>query len=92
VPSVTSDAGALGSSDGTPAATWAVTVAATSVWISSTTPTPVVAGAASSENPHEMIWSWRVAGVEICKRVFIEVPVVTFTGAAVFGEAALKHL
>jgi hypothetical protein len=91
VPSVTREAGAFGSRGCTPDAEWAVTVAATSVWISSTVPPPDP-GAASREYPHEINCSCLVDGVAICSIVLIAVPVATFTIAAVVGIAALKHL
>ena len=92
VPSVSSDAGASGSHGWTPEAECAVTVAATSVWISSTTPVPVVAGGASTENPQDRIQMPRVAGVASCSIVLIDVPVVTFAVAAVVAIAALYAL
>src|SRR5260221_581907 len=64
VPRVRSEAGRPGVSGWTPDATWAVTVAPTSVWISSTSPLPVVAGAASMLKPQDTIFNCRVDGGE----------------------------
>src|SRR5882757_5842438 len=90
--SVIRDAGAFGSRGCTPDATCAVTVAATSVWISSTIPVLVVAGDASREYPQEISWICRVLGVAICNMVLMLVPVVTFAVAAVVAMGALKIL
>jgi hypothetical protein len=72
----------------TPAATCAVTVAATSVWMSSTLP-GVAAAEPSKLIPHSITRSCLVDGVATCSIVLMAVPVVTEASAAVVGMAPL---
>src|SRR6185369_61014 len=88
VPRVSSDAGAFGSSGWTPAATWAVTVAATSVCSSSISP----AVAVSALNPHARSWISRVDGVDNCRRVFAPFATATLACAAVVGIGPFQVL